>query len=82
MPQEQPLVPAPRARRLIRLALLLLNLLVTVALLAFGFVVLLPRVGLALWFWAAWIVLITGINLVTLARDLNYPFSRLRWHRR
>ncbi len=82
MPQEQPLAPSPRARRRIRRALLLLNLLVTVALLAFGRRYFLPRLGPAFWFWAAWIVLIAGINLVTLLRDPDYPFSILRRRRR
>jgi hypothetical protein len=78
MPEEEPLVPSPRARRLIRRALLLFELLGTPALLAFGFVILLPRIGPALWFWAACIVLIAGVNLVTLLRDPDYPFSMLQ----
>jgi hypothetical protein len=83
MPEEQPLVPSPRARRLIRLVLLLLELIGTPALLAFGYVVLLPRVGPEIWFWAACIVLITIVNLVTLLRDPDYPFSILhRLHQR
>ncbi len=77
-PQEQPLVPSPRAHRLIRRALFLFELLGTSALLAFGFVVLLPRVGPAIWFWVACIVLITLVNLVTLLRDPDYPFSILQ----
>ncbi len=79
MPHEQPLVASPRARRLIRRrALLLLNLLVTVALLAFGLRYFLPRIGPALWFWAAWIILIAGSTLGTLLRDPGYPFSMLQ----
>jgi len=50
IPEEQPLVPSPRARR---------------------------RIRRALWFWAAWIILIAGINLGTLLRDPGYPFSIL-----
>ena len=81
MPHEQPLVASPRTRRHIRLALLLLDLLVTVALLAFGLRYFLPRIGPALWFWAAWIILIAGSTLGTLLRDPGYPFSMLerRW---
>lgn len=78
MPHEQPLVASPCARRLIRRALLLLNLLVTALLLAFGLRYFLPRIGPALWFWAAWIVLIAGSTLGTLLRDPDYPFSLLQ----
>ncbi len=62
-------------------ALPLLALLVTVALLAFGVMTPRPRRGAAIWFWQAWIVPIAGMHLIPLARNPNDPFS-MRQRRR